>query len=68
MQSAVSAIQAKTGNKHVEGYTADFKRLDAVRRLAEEVRQRHETLSVLINNAGAPYWPVLLISQQGLLC
>ncbi|MBI5500777.1 MAG: SDR family oxidoreductase [Deltaproteobacteria bacterium] len=35
-----------------EGLVADLASLDAVRRLADEVRGRHERLDVLVNNAG----------------
>ncbi|MEX0367605.1 MAG: SDR family NAD(P)-dependent oxidoreductase [Ruegeria sp.] len=36
----------------VETYAADLSDLSAVRRLAGDVRARHDTLNVLINNAG----------------
>ncbi|MGB0099844.1 MAG: SDR family NAD(P)-dependent oxidoreductase [Nocardioides sp.] len=43
-----------------EPLVADFSRLDDVRRLAEQVAERVETLDVLMNNAGGTFSP----SQQ----
>jgi len=45
-------IARSTGNKRLETYRADFASLAEVRRLADEVRNRHDRLDVLINNAG----------------
>ncbi|MEX0309896.1 MAG: SDR family NAD(P)-dependent oxidoreductase [Tateyamaria sp.] len=43
---------AATLDGDVETYAADLSDLSAVRRLADDVRARHDTLDVLINNAG----------------
>ncbi len=40
-----------------EPLVADFSRLDDVRRLAEQVRERVDTLDVLLNNAGGTFAP-----------
>src|SRR6478609_1271329 len=40
-----------------EPLVADFSRLDDVRRLADEVRERVETLDLLMNNAGGTFAP-----------
>src|SRR5271157_2145825 len=46
-----SEIRAKTGGS-VELLLADFASLDSVRRLAEEFAKTHDSLQVLVNNAG----------------
>ena len=41
-----------------EPLVADFSRLDDVRRLADQVRERVETLDLLMNNAGGTFAPM----------
>jgi NAD(P)-dependent dehydrogenase (short-subunit alcohol dehydrogenase family) len=50
-ERALSEIRAKTGGT-VELLVADFASLDSVRRMAEEFRKTHDSLQVLVNNAG----------------
>jgi len=50
-ESALSKIRAKTGGS-VELLLADLASLDSVRRLADEFRRSHDSLQVLVNNAG----------------
>jgi len=45
-------IERATDNRRLETYVADFAELDQVRALAEQVSNRHDTLHVLLNNAG----------------
>ena len=52
-QTAADAIRRETGNPEVEFLVADLSSQAEVRRLAQEFRQRHSRLDVLINNAGA---------------
>ncbi|HEY3934833.1 MAG TPA: SDR family oxidoreductase [Gemmatimonadales bacterium] len=52
-ESAKSQIAAATGNHRLELLIADFAVQAEVRRLAEEVRGRHQRLDVLMSNAGA---------------
>src|SRR5215207_6225037 len=52
-QATVEEIKQQSGNSAVEGLIADLSSLADVRRLADEFRQRHSRLDVLINNAGA---------------
>jgi NAD(P)-dependent dehydrogenase (short-subunit alcohol dehydrogenase family) len=51
-KAILKEIQCATGNDKLRYYNADFSSLDAVRRLAEEVRAHHDRLDILINNAG----------------
>lgn len=51
-QSALEEIRRATGNDHLEFYQADFRSLAQVRGMAAEILDRHDELSVLINNAG----------------
>jgi NAD(P)-dependent dehydrogenase (short-subunit alcohol dehydrogenase family) len=50
--STVQEIRA-LGQGLVEGLVADLSSMAEVRRMADEYRQRHDRLDVLINNAGA---------------
>jgi NAD(P)-dependent dehydrogenase (short-subunit alcohol dehydrogenase family) len=51
--ATVAAIRQETGNAAVEAVTADLSSQAELRRLTDEVRQRHGRLHVLLNNAGA---------------
>ena len=51
----VSEITQKTGNAGLEYLIADLSDQAQVRRLAEEFRQKHNRLDVLVNNAGAMF-------------
>jgi NAD(P)-dependent dehydrogenase (short-subunit alcohol dehydrogenase family) len=46
------AIRDETGNDNLEYFQADFSSLEEVRRMAEEIKAKHDRLDLLINNAG----------------
>jgi NAD(P)-dependent dehydrogenase (short-subunit alcohol dehydrogenase family) len=48
----VEEIQGKTHNQKVEALIADFSSLDEIRALAQNFKDRHNRLDVLVNNAG----------------
>jgi NAD(P)-dependent dehydrogenase (short-subunit alcohol dehydrogenase family) len=48
----VAAVETETGNDGLSVHTADFTDFEAVRALAAEVREAHDSLDVLVNNAG----------------
>ncbi|MEM7136024.1 MAG: SDR family NAD(P)-dependent oxidoreductase [Myxococcota bacterium] len=50
LQQAIEAMQPGSGR--VAGYVADLSRVDEVESFAEEVANAHDSLDVLINNAG----------------
>ncbi len=50
--SALAEVRAASSGGSVELITADLSSLAEVRRLADEVQQRHDRLDVLVNNAG----------------
>lgn len=50
--AAVAEIREKSGNDDVSHLVADFATLAGVRSLADDVRERFDSLDVLINNAG----------------
>ena len=52
LAAAVSQVKYASGSDTVTGFTADFADLDAVGRMADEVRDVLTGLDVLINNAG----------------
>ncbi len=63
-ERVLHAIKKATGNNRIELFIADLASLNQVRILAEQVHQKHESLDVLINNAGV-YETTRKISQDG---
>ena len=51
----VEELKNTSGNKNIEGVTADFASLAEVRQLAKKVLAQYSSLDVLINNAGVGY-------------
>lgn len=51
----VEEIKTESGNKRIDGLTADFSSLNEVRKFAKEVRTKYSGLDVLINNAGVGF-------------
>ena len=51
----VRELIERTGNKTVEGLTADLSSLTEVRQFADDVLNKYQKLNILINNAGAGY-------------
>lgn len=51
-EQAVVDVRRESGNEQVELMIADLAAQAEVRRLAEEFRERHDRLDVLVNNAG----------------
>ena len=49
---ALADIRRRSGSNSVELLLADFASLDSVRTLAKEFMQKHDSLDVLVNNAG----------------
>ncbi len=45
-------VRGDTGNDRVDHHVGDFASLQDVRRLADEIRDHHERLDALVNNAG----------------
>ena len=52
LASVIEEIKSTTNNKHVDGFVADLSDLSAVKHLAEAVKDKLQSLDVLINNAG----------------
>jgi NAD(P)-dependent dehydrogenase (short-subunit alcohol dehydrogenase family) len=48
-------IREATGNPEVEAFVSDLSSMQGVRRLARLVSERHDRLSILINNAGVGF-------------
>jgi NAD(P)-dependent dehydrogenase (short-subunit alcohol dehydrogenase family) len=65
LKEAAQHIQQKTGNSHLKYYTADFSSQQSIRNMAERVKNDHETIDVLINNAGGTF-PKFMLSADGL--
>lgn len=52
---AVELVKTQTGNQAVSSLLADLSSIREVRRLAQEFKEKYQTLDVLLNNAGAFY-------------
>ncbi|HZU39326.1 MAG TPA: SDR family NAD(P)-dependent oxidoreductase, partial [Gemmataceae bacterium] len=64
-EAAITAIRTQTGSTAVESFLADLSSQAQVRSLAEQVRQRHHRLDVLLNNAGG-MWLERRLTVDGL--
>jgi NAD(P)-dependent dehydrogenase (short-subunit alcohol dehydrogenase family) len=62
--AAAADIRDSTGNGSVSFVVADFLSLDGVRELAQTMESRHESLHVLVNNAGV-WFPRYTLSGDG---
>jgi len=61
---AAAAEDLRSGDARIETFQADFSSLAQVRRLAEDVKARFDSLSVLVNNAGV-WHKVRTLSKDG---
>ncbi|MGH1420053.1 MAG: SDR family NAD(P)-dependent oxidoreductase [Hyphomicrobiaceae bacterium] len=52
LDAAVGKVSAIAGAGHIESYVADLSKFEDVIILANQIRERHQHLDVLINNAG----------------
>src|SRR5882724_5211308 len=55
LDKTVDEIKKASSNQNIVGYLADFSRLDDVRWLAKDILSKHDTIDILINNAGAGF-------------
>jgi NAD(P)-dependent dehydrogenase (short-subunit alcohol dehydrogenase family) len=55
LESASAQIKEKTGNENIQTYRADFSSLEEVRKMSAEILAEHDSLDLLINNAGAGF-------------
>jgi len=62
--AAVAAIRQSSGHERVSHQLADFSSLQAVRQLASDVTSQHQSLHVLVNNAGL-WHPQRKLSDDG---
>ena len=65
LERAERTLSGLSGNARIERYIADLSRMEEVEALTEAVAQRHQTLDVLINNAGV-FRTANPITQDGL--
>lgn len=52
LAAVISELKTASGNESVNGFVADFSDLDAVRQMAQRIKNEVSKLDVLINNAG----------------
>jgi NAD(P)-dependent dehydrogenase (short-subunit alcohol dehydrogenase family) len=55
LDKVIGEIKKARSNQHIEGYIADLSLMNEVHRLAEDVLSKHDTINILINNAGAGF-------------
>ena len=55
VHNVVEEIKTKSGNRKIDGLTADLSSLDDVRKLAGEVIEKFSEVDILINNAGVGF-------------
>lgn len=55
LESTSAQIKEKTGNENIQTYLADFSSLEEVRKMSAEILTEHDSLDLLINNAGAGF-------------
>lgn len=55
LESTSALIRDKTGNENIQTYLADFSSLRDVRKISAEILAEHDSLDILINNAGAGF-------------
>lgn len=63
-KTVLEKIRKESHNENLELFIADFASLKQVRRLAEEVNEKHTRLDVLVNNAGV-YMRHRQLSEDG---
>ncbi|KJD36107.1 short-chain dehydrogenase [Tamlana sedimentorum] len=52
LKAVINEIKAASNNKNITGFVADFSDINAVKKLAEQIKKEVSTLDILINNAG----------------
>jgi NAD(P)-dependent dehydrogenase (short-subunit alcohol dehydrogenase family) len=55
LNKVIEEIKTKSNNSNIEGFIADLSSMDEVRQLAKDVMVKHDSIDVLINNAGAGF-------------
>ena len=55
LETASEQIKEKTGHGNIQTYLADFSSLEEVRKMSTEILTEHDSLDILINNAGAGF-------------
>jgi NAD(P)-dependent dehydrogenase (short-subunit alcohol dehydrogenase family) len=55
LDAASAQIKNMTGNENIQTYLADFSSLEDVRKISNEILRDHDSLDLLINNAGAGF-------------
>jgi len=55
LEKTANEIQKLSGNSNIESFLADFSSLDEVRFLSREILSKHDSIDLLINNAGAGF-------------
>lgn len=52
LNTVINEIQESSNNENIKGFVADFSDLNAVKQMAENIKNEVEKLDIIINNAG----------------
>lgn len=63
IERTLAWLEQEAGHNRVEGLQADLSSLTSVRQLAAQVRQKHDRLEVLVNNAGSMFGEGMLTAD-----
>ena len=55
LDKVIEEIKSASSNQNIEGYVADLSSIDEVRHMAKDILSKHDTIDILINNAGAGF-------------
>ena len=55
LEKTSEQIKKHTGNGNIQTFLADFSSLEEVRKMSKEILAEHDSLDILINNAGAGF-------------
>lgn len=64
-KACVEEIKQVTGNEDVSYVLADMLKLDTVKRMADEIKQKVDHIDVLLNNAGAQFGEEREVTPEG---
>ena len=65
LELVIAEIKAQSNNQSIKGFVADFSDLDAVRKMAEQIKNEVPKIDILINNAGI-FKTSSLLNKNGL--
>lgn len=65
VKATIAEVKLLTNNANVDGFVADFSNMEAVKKMADEVKARLSHIDILINNAGV-FTTSEMVNKDGL--